>query len=164
VRKNGTESRFELDERKLIVNPQTLQNAADLLERCGLRKTQPRLAILRVLLEADCPLTGEQIFARMDTTALDKATVYRTLLIFQKHNIIHNAYLKSRIRHFELAHHCKPDQCHPHFTCTDCGKTVCLYQTRVPPVENLPAGFLVQHCQTRLEGICADCRNAAGDS
>ncbi|HOK65281.1 MAG TPA: transcriptional repressor [Anaerohalosphaeraceae bacterium] len=135
-----------------------LQKAAQLLDENGLRKTRPRLEILCVLLEADSPLTGEQVFERVTAGSVDKATVYRTLLLLLKHDIVHNAYLRNRIRHFELAHHCKPDRCHPHFTCRDCGRTVCLYQAIVPDVQNLPAGFLVLHRQTRLEGICADCR------
>jgi len=135
-----------------------LQKAAQLLDESGLRKTRPRLEILCVLLAADSPLTGEQIFDRITPASVDKATVYRTLLILLKHNIVHHAYLRSRIRHFELSHHCKPDHCHPHFTCRDCGRTVCLYQAVVPAVQNLPDGFLVLHRQTRLEGICANCR------
>ncbi len=140
-----------------------LQKAEQLLEQSGLRKTRPRLEILCVLLEADTPLTGEQIFERLTAASMDKATVYRTLLLLLRHDIIHNAYLRSRIRHFELAHHCKPDHCHPHFTCRDCGRTVCLYQAVVPAVQNLPDGYLVLHRQTRLEGICPNCRTEGFD-
>jgi Fur family ferric uptake transcriptional regulator len=144
------------------MNKTPLQKASDLLDSCRLRKTQPRQEILSILLQADHPLTQEQIADRIGSQAPDKTTIYRTLMALIRHNLVHQAYLRDRTRHFELAHHCQADQCHPHFTCTDCGQTHCLYDTVIPAVKNIPDGFLVQHRQLRLEGICADCRTHSG--
>jgi Fur family ferric uptake transcriptional regulator len=138
------------------VNEKYLQKAAKLLEDCGLRKTHPRLALLCVLFQTDYALTSEQIYEQLDCST-DKATVYRTLLVFLRHNIVHQAYIRDRRRHFELANYCKPDQCHPHFTCRSCGRTICLRQVVVPAVQNIPDGFLVLHRQIRLEGLCDEC-------
>jgi Fur family ferric uptake transcriptional regulator len=135
-----------------------LHKVEELLESCGLRKTHPRQEILSILLQTDQPLTQEQIAERIGPSAPDKTTIYRTLMTLAGRNLVHQAYLKDRTRHFELAHHCRADQCHPHFTCTDCGRTHCFHDAVIPAVKNIPAGFLVQHRQLRLEGICADCR------
>lgn len=140
------------------MNKDIFEKAVVLLKSCGLRKTQPRAVILSVLLEADSPLTQDQIAERIGSTAPDKTTIYRTLMILVKNNLIHQAYIQNRSRHYEPAHHCRADQCHPHFTCTDCGRTHCFHETMIPDVKNIPFGYVVQHRQLRLEGICADCR------
>ncbi len=132
--------------------------ALALINSCGLRRTRPRLTILSALLMADSPQTQDQIAEQLGVAAPDKTTIYRTLMTLIRHNLVHQAYLKNRTRHFELAHHCRADQCHPHFTCTECGQTHCFHDVEIPPVRNIPAGFLVRHRQLRLEGICAACR------
>jgi len=136
-----------------------LQKAEDLLTSCQLRKTHPRLEILRALLQTNCPLTQEQIAERIGSRSPDKTTIYRTLMTLMQHNLVHQAYLKGRSRYFEPAGRCRADQCHPHFTCTSCGKTHCFYDAEIPAVRNIPAGFLVRHSQLRLEGLCANCQN-----
>ena len=140
------------------MNKEPVERAAALLKSCGLRKTQPRVVILSALLEADGPLTQDQIAERIGKTAPDKTTIYRTLMILVEHNLIHQAYIQGRSRYFEPAHHCRADQCHPHFTCMQCHETRCLTDTHPPLVQNLPAGFQIHRQQIRIEGICADCR------
>lgn len=135
------------------------QKAAALLRSCGLKKTRPRVAILSVLLKADGPRTQEQLSYRLGAGAPNKTTIYRTLMLLLEHNLIHQAYIKGRSRYFEPAHHCRADQCHPHFTCTQCGQTHCFYDAVIPAVQNIPAGFQVHHRQLRLEGICKFCRS-----
>ena len=139
------------------------KKAANLLVSCGLKKTGPRLAILAVLLEADKPMTQEQIAERLDPAAPDKTTIYRSLMKLVEHNLVHLAYIQERAGYFETAHHCRADQCHPHFTCVQCHETHCLHETLIPDVKNIPSGFIVQHRQLRLEGICADCQKLSAN-
>ena len=62
------------------MNQKVFNKASALLDSCQLRKTQPRLMILSVLLEADGPLTQDQIAEQLGDTAPDKTTIYRTLM------------------------------------------------------------------------------------
>jgi len=129
----------------------------ELLQSVNLRQTAPRLAILRVLLNADSPLTQEQIADQIGPDAPNKTTIYRTLTHLVETNLVHQVYLEDRTWHFELAHQCGTHQCHPHFKCSECLRTQCLTGIHSPLVE-LPDGFQMQRQQVHIEGICPDCQ------
>jgi Fur family transcriptional regulator, ferric uptake regulator len=131
--------------------------AIELLRSVHLRQTEPRLAILRVLLKANTPLTQEQIADETSPDAPNKTTIYRTLTQLVEKNLVHQAYIEDRTWHFELAHNCGKHQCHPHFTCNECFQTQCLTDSTIPLVE-LPKGFSMQRQQIHIDGICPDCR------
>jgi len=101
------------------------RKAKELLNSVKLRRTNPRVAILGVLLAVDKPLTQDQISTKLGRVAPDKVTIYRTLESFVGAGLVHRAFLQERIWHFELADDCTEQQCHPHFTCTSCGDTHC---------------------------------------
>lgn len=131
--------------------------AIELLQSVNLRRTEPRLAILQVLLEADTPLAQEQIADEIGPNAPNKTTIYRTLTHLVEKNLVHQAYLEERTWHFELAHHCSEHQCHPHFTCNECLQTQCLTGIEAALVK-LPKGFKMHRQQIHIEGICLNCR------
>ena len=133
------------------------QKAVELLNSVNLRQTQPRVAILDILLKADTPVTQEQIAEQIGDFAPNKTTIYRTLMNLVEKNLVHKAYLEERTWHFELAHHCGEHQCHPHFTCSQCQQTQCLPELAMPLVQ-LPKGYVMQRQQVRVEGICSNCR------
>ncbi len=130
--------------------------ARDMLKSAGLYCTAPRLAILEVFFFSDSPLTQEQI-RRALPNQLDKATVYRTLTSLLQADLVHRAYVDERAAYYELANHCGPRQCHPHFTCTRCGQTHCLLDLRIPLAQSPHRGFTILRQQVRLEGTCPDC-------
>jgi Fur family ferric uptake transcriptional regulator len=131
--------------------------AAALLNSVDLRQTQPRVAILTVLLKADAPLSQDQIAEQIGASAPNKTTIYRTLMNLVEKDLVHQAYLEERTRHYELAHHCGKHQCHPHFTCSICQHTRCLPEVDMPLVE-LPENYVMERQQVRIEGICDACR------
>ncbi|MHC5083728.1 MAG: Fur family transcriptional regulator [Planctomycetota bacterium] len=134
------------------------QKAIDLLDAANLRQTAPRLAILNALLDADHPLTQEQIADDCGSDAPNKTTIYRTLMNLVEKNLVHKAYLEDRSWHFELAHQCGKHQCHPHFTCTQCQQTQCLTSAEALPLVKLPTGYSMQRQQVHIDGICPDCQ------
>ena len=132
----------------------TIEN---LLNSAKLRRTGPRAAILAVLLGADKPLRQDQIAVKLGAEAPDKVTIYRTLETFLDSGLVHKAFLRERAWHFELAHNCTETQCHPHFTCTDCGDTHCLTDVSVPLAKALKKGFAISHQRVQLDGLCPKC-------
>ncbi|OHB55667.1 MAG: hypothetical protein A2Y07_08970 [Planctomycetes bacterium GWF2_50_10] len=128
-----------------------------IIKSARLRTTPGRLAIIGVLLKSPSPLTQEQIAAKLGNSGLNKVTIYRALESFLESGIIHRAFLKQRSWYYELAHNCSHSQCHPHFTCTACGRTLCLKTATVPMTSNLPPGYRVQRQKVELEGLCPDC-------
>ncbi len=72
---------------------QALEQACARLKSAGLRITQPRVAILDVLLRRVQPSTIEQIHTSLTEVSCDLVTVYRCLAAFQEVGIV-------RLTHF----------------------------------------------------------------
>ena len=128
-----------------------------MLKAAKLYCTEVRIAILKVLMEADKPLSQEQIAHGLGGKHFDKVTIYRTLESFLKVGLVHKAFMEKRACHFELANNCTESQCHPHFTCTSCGKTHCLMEMSLPMAKSPHKGFVIRRQQVRLEGLCPAC-------
>jgi len=129
----------------------------ELLKKASLRRTQPRLAVLGVLIDTDAPITHQQIADSLADSAPDKVTIYRVLECLMKKGIVHKAFMKERTAFFELAHNCSKTQCHPHFTCTSCRKTLCMKNAKMPLAEINEQGFTIKHQKVELEGLCPEC-------
>ncbi|HSW01752.1 MAG TPA: transcriptional repressor [Sedimentisphaerales bacterium] len=130
--------------------------ARHMLKEARLYCTEARVAILQVLLEAGGPLRQDQI-ARWESHKLNKVTVYRTLDSLAEAGLVHRAFMQNRTWHFELADHCSENQCHPHFTCTNCGVTRCMTDVSLPMAKITQKGYILSRQQVRLEGLCPAC-------
>lgn len=138
-----------------------MRNTEQMLCSSGLRKTQPRQNILKLLARAKKPLSQNEIGKRLqnrpcDSTP-DKVTIYRCLEKFVKSGLVHLAYIQDRISYYELSDRCSKKQCHPHFTCIKCGNTTCMETASVPMAKGLSKGFKLHRQQVRLEGLCPNC-------
>jgi len=131
--------------------------ARQMLLRAKLYRTEARVAILQVLIQAARPLRQDQIAEQLTARAMNKATVYRTLQSLIEVGLVHRAFTYGRAAYFELADHCTEQQCHPHFTCTSCGVTHCLMDVLLPMAKVSQRGFVVNRQQVRLEGLCPTC-------
>ncbi len=134
------------------------KKAIDFLESASIRRTQFRVAILDVLLKTPVPLTQNQIAKAIDESAPNKTTIYRTLAQLVEKGLVYEAFLENRSQHYELAHNCDTQCCHPLFTCRRCGQTQCLSDVRAD-ILPLPKGFVLQRHQIHIEGICSKCTN-----
>jgi Fe2+ or Zn2+ uptake regulation protein len=128
-----------------------------LLNSVRLRRTGPRAAILGVLLGARRPQTAEQIAVNLAPAAPDKVTIYRTLESLVAAGLVHKVFLQERTWHFELARNCTESQCHPHFTCTNCGDMHCLTEMSLPMAKSPHKGFVIGRQRVQLEGLCPKC-------
>jgi len=131
--------------------------ARSMLKAAKLYCTKVRVAILEVFMKADEPLSQEQISRRLGKKHFDKVTIYRTLESLLKVGLVHKAFIEKRASHFELAHNCTESQCHPHFTCTNCGSTHCLTEISLPMAQSPHKGFIIHRQQVRFEGLCPAC-------
>jgi Fur family transcriptional regulator, ferric uptake regulator len=137
--------------------------ARQMLRTTKLYCTEARVAILKVLMQAPCPLRQNQIAEDPTSKTLNKVTIYRTLESLVQVGLVHRAFMHKRAWHFELAHHCSKTQCHPHFTCLNCGQTHCLTGILIPMAKSPYKGFTISRQQVRLEGICPACHEMAKD-
>ena len=131
--------------------------AREILKAAKLYCTAGRVAILKVLMKAGKPLSQDQIARRLGKNHFDKVTVYRTLESLLGVGLVHKVFVDKRARHFELSHNCTESQCHPHFTCTNCGGTYCLTEVSLPMAKIPQRGFVIHRQQVRLEGLCPAC-------
>lgn len=133
------------------------EQAREMLKAAKLYCTKHRVIILKILLRTGRPLSQDQIARRCGKKHFDKVTIYRTLESLLKVGLIHKAYMDKRASHFELANNCTDKQCHPHFTCTNCGDTHCLTDMSLPMAVSPHKGFLIHHQKVLLEGLCPGC-------
>ncbi len=127
-----------------------------MLKSAGLYQTKNRILILKVLFRSGKPLSQENIALQSGKRHFDKVTIYRTLESLVKARLVHKAFINKRASHYELAHRCTEKQCHPHFTCTKCGSTHCLVDLSMP-MAVYHKGFIINHQQVHLEGLCPAC-------
>ena len=133
------------------------QKARNLLASAGLRVTVPRLAVLAVLLRVRKPQTANQIGIKLGANGPNKVTIYRVLESLLEAGFVHKAFLRRRTWHFEPADNCTETQCHPHFTCTSCGRTHCLTEISLPMAKTPHKGFAIHYQRVQLEGLCPKC-------
>ena len=113
--------------------------------------------ILEILVVRNGPQTADEIFSAIGKAGPNRVTVYRTLENLVVAGLVHKAFVGKRSQHYELADKCSDHQCHPHFTCNNCGETFCLNGLFLPMVKGLKKGFVVQRQQVRIEGLCSSC-------
>lgn len=128
-----------------------------LLNSAKLKRTGPRRMVLEVLLAGNGPQSADEIVSAIGKAGPNRVTVYRTLENLVVAGLVHKAFIGKRSQHYELADKCGEHQCHPHFTCEDCGRTSCLPGLSTPIVRGLRKGFVIHRQQVRLEGLCPRC-------
>jgi Fur family transcriptional regulator, ferric uptake regulator len=139
------------------MNPRVKKQIDDLLKSVKLKRTAPRITILNILLNTDKPRTAEEIIEAINKNGPNKVTVYRTLESMVESGLVHKAFIHKRAEYYELANHCTNNQCHPHFVCTNCGKTHCLTEMLIPFAKSPYKGFIIKRQQVQLEGLCPTC-------
>ncbi len=133
------------------------RQSENLLHSARLYRTNPRVAILALLMQARKPQTADEIAVSLASAGPNKVTIYRTLETLVNAGLVHKVFLQERCRHFELSGNCSRSQYHPHFTCTNCGDTHCLTEMSPPMAKSPHKGFLIRRQRIQLEGLCPKC-------
>lgn len=123
----------------------------------GQRQTRQRDAILRVISEADGPLSVPEIHERAKNAHAGTgiATIYRTLKLLQESAQIHVVILPSGESRFEpigRGHH-------EHFQCRKCQSVFDIHACPLdlPRNTTLQGGFIVEDHALTLYGTCPAC-------
>jgi len=129
------------------------------LRGAGLRRTAPRVAVLRYLELATAPLTHAEI-ADAVGAAFDRVTVYRNLHDLVEAKLVTRKDLGDHVWRYELrratdAHSGE----HPHFLCVDCGEVSCLPGDVVKLVSsrNVPRAVGKKAVEVQIKGRCDAC-------
>lgn len=137
----------------------TRQQTKQILRDVGLRATAPRVAVLRLLTDAERPLSHAEVVEALGTDDWDAATLYRNLIKLDEVGLARVASRVGGVTRFALQAQDGPTHVHPHFACRDCGDVRCLDDVAV----SLPPGLTrwkeaLADAEVQLVGQCPDCR------
>lgn len=93
----------------------SMQKSKDILKKNNLRKTQAMIKILDIFLIEKEPITADDVYNKFKNR-INKSTVYRSILRFVKKKILHEIYISSQKRYYELFE----QEHHHHIICINC--------------------------------------------
>jgi Fe2+ or Zn2+ uptake regulation protein len=131
------------------------------LEKSGLRFTQQRQHVYRILLGKRDHPTAEEVFirAKKRMPEISMATVYNCLDTLVGCGLVREVNHDGGARRF-----CSNMREHHHFYCDDCGGAYDIDQVpeaREPDVP-MPRGFKPSRYEITIRGLCPDCAARAG--
>ncbi|MEO6694840.1 MAG: Fur family transcriptional regulator [Ignavibacteria bacterium] len=139
------ENNFVEEEFKIILNSRSQ------------RITASRLQILSILKVNHKPLTISEIHKKIKNKSSDLATVYRTINLFTKHNIVHEIDFKDEFKRYELVydrHH------HHHIVCKKCKNVENVEACVLEELEKLlnKKGYTDISHSLEFFGVCQNCK------
>lgn len=134
-----------------------------LLERHGIKPTSNRILVLKALAAEEHPSSLGDLERMM--LSLDKSSVFRCLVTFRDHHLVHaiddgEGGVKYELCHSHAADGHDDDQ-HVHFFCERCHRLFCMEGTPAPAV-SLPEGFVTLSVNYMVKGVCPDCARKKG--
>ena len=134
--------------------------AREILSRFGFKKTPGRVALIKLLLEAQNPLTRQEISDRLTGVNFNYVSIYRSLDAFLKAGIIHKVEAGDKISRFAICSCGSSSHCHPHFICRSCGKVECLSGLKNIQLYPQEPGYVFEEQEIYLRGLCARCSSS----
>jgi Fe2+ or Zn2+ uptake regulation protein len=129
------------------------------LNAAGMRVTNQRSLIMEIIRQGKGHLDADEIYrrAREKEPRLSLSTVYRTLQMLKKLDLVDELHFDEEHHHYEV----KPAAEHHHLVCLDCGKVIEInYPLSRDIKRNVPEarGFDILETEVRMTGYCAKCR------
>ncbi|SDN21341.1 Fur family transcriptional regulator [Acetanaerobacterium elongatum] len=128
----------------------------DILDSLGIKVTKQRRAILNVILQAEVPLSADEIYARLAQDGTNFSTVYRTLATLAEKGALIKVGEAGAKTLFQLKDHTHKH----HLICTECRKVLEIDECPIEALSHEIAdstGFKITgHC-LELTGVCPSC-------
>lgn len=124
----------------------------------GLRITDPRVSVLRLLSGSGRPLSHTEVVERLGTGPWDQATLYRNLRKLLEAGLVRVTSHVGGVERYEavdLTEHL--EGIHPHFACRACGIVSCLPTAamELPVAEEWRAAL--RGAEVQFVGVCPTC-------
>ena len=132
------------------------------LREAGLKVTEPRMKVLRILEEANPHhMSAEDVYKKLIEQGEDVglATVYRVLTQFEKASLV-------RRHHFEGGHsiyELNQGDHHDHLICVKCNTVSEFYDETIEKQQKTVAenlGFIISDHDHTIYGVCSACQKA----
>jgi len=136
------------------------QHAIRVLRTNGYKVTRPRKQVLRVLDEAQEPVSPYEIQKMLEANGehLNHVTIYRILDLFRSLNLAHKVLLLNGFVKCSLG---EKDGCHRFLVCRECGalrefadEALCDEEKEIAR----DVGFLTEQHLAESVGLCRNCR------
>ncbi|NHZ85436.1 MAG: transcriptional repressor [Planctomycetia bacterium] len=136
-----------------------MQTLKEILQKEGLRCTKQRQEIWNELRASDEHRDAEEIYITLRKRGLkiSRATIYRTIDVLVKNNLIDKLEIgdgRARFEYNDRFLH------HDHLICTNCGKIIEFHNNEIEILQTQTAkkyNFKIIHHSHQLFGICEDC-------
>jgi Fur family transcriptional regulator, ferric uptake regulator len=148
--------------------PTPVAELKDRVRKTGLRSTGARISVLRIMEEAETPLTHQEVSAKLEGAGYDHATIYRNLTDLTEVGLLSRSDLGDHVWRFELrrgdADHKSQ---HPHFVCIDCGGVSCLSGEAISinkAAGGAPRALKRRGVVIQIQGRCDKCDREAASA
>jgi len=136
-----------------------VERALERARAAGLRVTEARRSLVRILAQSKLPLAVEAIHLRVGRQRADRVTLYRSLDAFERAGIVQRHPLEKGRALYALApgaHH------HHHVVCRRCGAVERLAECDVAAVESAARarGYSELSHILEIQGVCPRCAHA----
>ncbi len=135
------------------------QKSIELLLEHGIKPTSNRIVIIKALWVAEGPVSMKEL--EYSILSIDKSNIFRTLMLFHAHHLVHAIEDGDGGTKYELCHSHNEEEDedeHVHFFCECCHKTYCLHEIPIPAI-SLPLGYEQHGINFLVKGICPHCKN-----
>ena len=135
-----------------------LESLRAALREAGLRATPSRIAVLRLLREAEAPVSHGEVVGKLASQAWDPATIYRNLTDLADVGLARRTDVGDHVWRFEAVTDSHAATAHPHFVCTECGTVECLPDVDyVVPRAKAPRAIRQKRVEVQMRGLCDAC-------
>jgi Fur family ferric uptake transcriptional regulator len=144
------------------LNPEQLQRLMETLRQAKLKITQPRMALLSILLQEHGPFTIEELAVRLGDRSCDPATIYRNMSAFRDINLVRHCDFGDGVARYELAG--DDHEHHHHIICRRCHRLEQIDYCFVKELEKFvrDKGYAQVSHSLEFYGICTVCQKAEG--
>ena len=135
-----------------------IDSFAEILVAHHIAPSQPRLLILKYLIEHQCHPTVDQIFTalRPEIPSLSKATVYNTLNAFIEAKLVRPLTIEDKETRYDIVM-----ETHGHFKCSACGGIINFAVDIDRFVADDLREFRITAKNVYFDGLCPACINKA---
>jgi len=131
------------------------------LNAAGMRVTNQRALIMEIIRQGKGHLDADEIYrrARERVPRLSLSTVYRTLQMLKKLDLVEELHFDEEHHHYEV----KPSAEHHHLICLGCGRVIEFHYPLSRYLKrNVPEakGFDIAATEVRMSGYCSKCRRS----
>ena len=137
--------------------PDDLAVIREAIRETGLRATSARIAVLRILRAATAPLSHAEVADELESSGIDRATVFRNLTDLTEQGLARRSELGDHVWRFEAVDPNHADDGHPHFVCSVCGTVSCVESTELEKMTRRVANRIGKVVEVLLRGVCRQC-------